>query len=191
MSVFEYLGVFISVVLGLGVTHVLTGVSKTIHHRETIRAYWVQLVWAGNTLVYIIAVWWGMFSWSSLGQWSFFQFLFIITYAIALFLLASLLFPWDLPSDLDFRRHFYSNRRWFFGILFVARSLDIPETLVKAQGGIRALPPAYVAWVSVLLILAAIAIWTPNRRYHAFYAVFWLVWVLGYVSLNTLRVIGG
>ena len=189
MSVFEYLGVLISVVMGLGVTHVLIGISKTIHHRDTVRVYWVHLWWAVNVLFYVIAVWWGMFWWSTLGEWTFFQFLFVIAYAIILFLLASLLFPWDMDDDFDFERHFYDNRRWFFGILFLAWCIDIPETILKAEGGLRALPAAYTAWVTALLVLAAYAAWTDSKRYHSFYAVFWLVWVLGYLSLTTLNVI--
>jgi hypothetical protein len=31
MSLFEYLSVFLSVIMGLGVTHILAGLSKTIH----------------------------------------------------------------------------------------------------------------------------------------------------------------
>ena len=189
MGVFEYLGVILSVIMGLGLTHILAGVSKTIHHRKTVKPYWVHTLWALNMLIYIVVIWWGMFWWSDLAQWSFFHFLFVIVYAIILFLLASLLFPWDLTSDFDFERHFFSNRRWFFGILFLAWCIDIPETVLKAQGGLRALPTAYVAWVSVLLVMSAIAGWTGNRRYHAFFAVFWLAWIIGYLSLTTLRVI--
>jgi hypothetical protein len=189
MSVFEYLGVLLSVVMGLGMTHVLIGISKMIHHRDTVRVYWVHLWWAVNVLVYVIAIWWGMFWWSSLNEWSFFNFLFVILYAIALFLLASLLFPWDLPEDFDPESHFYAHRRWFFGILFIAWCIDVPETVFKAQVGLRALPTAYLGWATVILVLAATAAWTDSKRFHAFYAVFWLVWVLGFLSLSTLNLI--
>ena len=36
MGVFEYLGVLLSVILGLGLTHLLAGLSKIIHHRKTL-----------------------------------------------------------------------------------------------------------------------------------------------------------
>lgn len=38
MGVFEYLGVILSVIMGLGVTHILAGLSKTIHHRKQSRS---------------------------------------------------------------------------------------------------------------------------------------------------------
>ena len=191
MSVFEYLGVLLSVVMGLGLTHVLIGISKTIHHRDTLRLYPVHTLWALNIMVYVIAVWWGMFWWSGQTEWTFFQFLFIILYAIVLFLLASLLSPWDISPDLDFAEHFYRTRRWFFGILVAAWIIDVPETLLKAQGDLRDLPSGYVFFIAAQVTLALTAAWTANRRFHAFYAAAWLVLMLGYLSFTTLANIAG
>ena len=78
MGVFEYLGVILSVIMGLGVTHILAGLSKTIHHRNSVKPYWVQAMWALNVLIYIVTIWWGMFWWSSQQDWSYFQFLLLI-----------------------------------------------------------------------------------------------------------------
>ncbi len=39
MGVFEYLGVILAVIMGLGVTHILAGLSKTIHRRKTVKPY--------------------------------------------------------------------------------------------------------------------------------------------------------
>jgi hypothetical protein len=186
LTLFEYLGVLLSVVVGLAVTHVLTGVSKTIQHRDTVKVYPLHLGWAVNVLIYIIAIWWGMFWWSNEDAWSFFQFLFIILYAIVLFLLASLLYPFKLPDDYNFEEHFYRNRTWFFGIQVAAWMVDIPETWLKAQDGLRALPSGYPVFVGVLMAMAVVGAWTDSRPYHRFYVVAWPVWVLGYLSLTTL-----
>ena len=51
-----------------------------------------------------------MFWWSGQTEWTIFQFLLLLLYAIALFLAASLLFPWDLPQDFDFETHFFDTR---------------------------------------------------------------------------------
>ncbi len=186
MSLFEYLGVLLSVVMGLAITHVLVGISKSIHMRATIKPYWVHLLWAVNVLTYVIGVWWGMFWWSGQDSWTFFQFMFVVLYAIFLFLLASLLYPWDFPADFDFEKQFFSNRRWFFGILGVAWCIDIPETLLKGAVSLREVPQHYFVFVGVLLVLTSIGIATASRRYHGFFAVFWLIWFVGYLSLTTL-----
>jgi hypothetical protein len=186
MSLFEYLGVLISVVMGLGITHLLTGISKVIQHRDTVRVYWVHVLWTVNILLYIIVIWWGLFWWSKLPEWSFFEFLFVTLYAIALFLLAALLYPWDIPLDFDFRRYFLENRAWFFGLQAIAWCIDIPETILKADMGLRDLPEGYVFFVSILLTLSLVGAFTRSRRFHGFFAVFWLCALLTYLGTTTL-----
>lgn len=186
MSLFEYLGVLISVVMGLGITHLLIGVSKTIHYRDSVRLYWVHAVWTVNVLFFIVAVWWGMFWWSSLGQWGFYRFLFVVLYAIVLFLLASILYPWELPRDFDFREHYFRNHRWFFGIHALAYSIDIPETVLKARAGLREVPQYYLIHILSLLVLCLIGAVTSNRRYHAVFSVYHLVATFVYLGFTTL-----
>jgi len=191
MSLFEYLSVFLSVIMGLGVTHILSGLSKTIHYRRSLKLFWVHTLWAVNILIYVVIIWWGMFWWSKQAEWSFFEFLLLLLYAITLFLTASLLFPWDLPRDFDFQEHFNETRVWFFAVFFFAWCLDIPETLLKAQEGVRALPQIYIVLIAVQLSLSAIAIFWANVAYHKFYAVFWPTFTVGYLSLTTLAAIAG
>ena len=186
MGVFEYLGVLLSVIMGLGVTHLLGGLSKTIHHRTTVKLYWVHTLWALNILIYIVIIWWGMFWWSNQQEWSFFQFLLLTLYAIVLFFAASLLFPWDLSENFDFERHFFETRPWFFSIHAVAWCIDIPETIFKSDGGLRDLPDAYIVLIAPLLILSMIGIFWSNKAFHKFFAVFWPIFVVGYLSNTTL-----
>ena len=186
MGVFEYLGVILSVIIGLGVTHILSGLSKTIHRRKTVKPYWVQALWALNVLIYIVTIWWGMFWWSNHQEWSYFHFLLLILYAILLFLSASLIFPWQVPDDFDFEDHFYETRPWFFAVFAMAWCIDIPETMVKSDIGLRGLPDAYLAFAIPLIVLSVVAAFWSNKTYHKIYAVFWPVVVLGYLSITTL-----
>ena len=186
MSVFEYLGVFLSVIMGLGVTHILAGISKTIHHRRTLKHFWLHTLWAFNILVYIVIIWWGMFWWSAQQEWSFFEFLLLILYTIVLFVAASLLFPWDLPDDFDFEAHFFDTRPWFFSVLTIAWCIDIPETVLKSEGGMRDLPEAYLVFIITQLGSSVIAVFWSNRTYHRIFALSWPVFTIGYLSITTL-----
>jgi hypothetical protein len=191
MSVFEYLGVLVSVIVGLGITHVLAGFSKMIHRRDTLKVYWVHVFWSINLLIQIVAVWWGMFWWSSLTQWSFFQFLFIVSYAILLFLGAGMLYPWTVPDDFDFEHHYFHNRRWFFGILFVVWLVDIPETLFKAGIGLRGAPGMYLLFVVFMLTSCAVCATSRRRSVHAIMAPLWLIVLVSYLGITTLAQIAG
>jgi len=191
MGLFEYLGVLISVVMGLGITHLLTGASKVIQYRDTVRVYWVHFMWTANVLLYIVVIWWGMFWWSTLAEWNFFQFLFVTLYAIVLFLIAAMLYPWDIPRDFDFAEYFYKNRGWFFGLQVTAWLIDVPETILKSGMGLRDLPEFYLFFVTTLFTLTVVAAFTRSRRYHGLFSVFWFVFVLGYLGSTTLARIAG
>ncbi len=191
MGLFEYLGVLISVVMGLGITHLLTGTSKVIQCRDTVRAYWVHIMWTVNILLYILVIWWGMFWWSTLAEWNFFQYLFVTLYAIVLFLMSAMLYPWDFSSEFDFEEYFFKNRGWFFGLQVVAWLIDVPETTLKSDMGLRDLPEFYPVFVTTLFVLSVVAAFTRSRRYHAFFSVFWFVFILGYLGSTTLARIAG
>ena len=187
MSVFEYLGVILSVIMGLGLTHILVGLSKTIQDRKSVKPYWVHTVWAFNSLIFIVVIWWGMFWWSNQQDWLFYQFLLLILYAIVLFLLASLLYPWNFPADFDFEKHFFNTRPWFFSTLALAWVIDIPETLLKSRYQLRDLPPGYPFLVSTFIALGLVgAIWS-NKIYHKIFAVLWGTFTVIYLSATTLR----
>lgn len=183
---FSYLGVLISVILGLALTHLLVGVSKLVQMRRTVRTYWVHVVWAVNVLMFVLAVWWGMFWWNKLEVWTIEQFLFITGYSIVLFMLASMLFPSEFPEEIDFEEYFYANKAWFFGILLAATLIDIPETLEKGVAHLRDVPRQYVLYVPATLALVVTALCTRNRRLHAVLAVGWLVLLLAYLAFTSL-----
>ena len=185
MGVFEYLGVLISVIMGLGITHLATGASKLVQNRVTVRFYIPHALWTLNVLVYILLVWWGMFWWSNHTDWYAYEYLFITAYAIVLFLLAALLYPWDLRHDVDMRAYFFANRRWFFGTLFVAWLIDLPETAIKAETGLRGLPEEYHVFMALHLIIAATGWATRHRLVHTLLPIAWLVLTL-YYALNSL-----
>jgi hypothetical protein len=110
----------------------------------------------------------------------------LILYAILLFFCASLIFPWEIAGDFDFEKHFYETRPWVFAGFALAWCVDIPETMAKSDGGLRGLPDAYLAFSATQIALAATAAFWSNKRFHKFYAVFWLVFTLSYLSITTL-----
>ena len=173
MGVFEYIGVLVSVIMGLGITHLATGATKLIQHRDEVRFYLPHALWTVNILVYILLVWWGMFWWSEHQTWYAYEYLFITLYAIALFFLASMLYPWDMDKDIDVRKYFFRNRIWFFGALFVAWGLDIPETVFKSTADLRQLPQEYFWFVGLQLTIALTGLVTRKHLVHLVLPILW------------------
>lgn len=106
MTPFEYIIVLISIIIGLGITTVLTGVAELIKHRSFTRLYPPYLIWIILVFVMHIHEWWESYSLKSITEWKLLTFLFVILYPIGLYILAHLLFPSDLRNGLN-TREFY------------------------------------------------------------------------------------
>jgi len=183
---FSYLGVLISIILGLALTHLLVGLSKTIQLRRSVKVYWVQVVWVINVILYVLALWWGMFWWNKLQVWPIEEFLFIMAYSIVVFMLASLLFPWDFEAGLDCERYFFANKAWFFGIFLTATLLDIPETLLKGVSHLRDVPRQYVLFIPISLAILITGLFSSNRRVHGVLGIAWLILIVAYLAFTSL-----
>ena len=189
---FDYFGILISVILGLALTHALRGLSRLIQMRHIVRPYWVDIVWTFNVVVFVLAIWWGMYWWRSLHEWTTGWFYFIAAYAIVIFDGASMLYPAEYPDGLDFEQYFFSNRRWFFGLQTAVCLMDIPETLEKGAAHLRAVPEQYSLLTAVLLAISLAGIFTSKPRVHAVLCLTWTFATLGYSVFIPLmsRIVG-
>jgi hypothetical protein len=181
MDLFEYVGVLVSIVVGLALAHILTGVSRTIQALGQVRLYWVHSLWTLNIMVYLVFFWWFIYHWSGVEHWSFFLFVFLLLYAVALYLISALLFPAELPPGFDFKEHFYRTRPWVFGFLTLAYVLDVFETTTKAILGLKEIPLFWYPVIIFELIGVPMAGFTRNERYHKIFAPVWLMVVLIYI----------
>src|SRR5262245_10261047 len=98
MDPFSYLAVLISIILGLGITQLLSGLGRLLQDRRRVKVYWPTIVWVGLLLVVHVQTWWAMFGLRTLSNWSFLAFLLVLLQPIVLFLLAALILP-DSASE--------------------------------------------------------------------------------------------
>lgn len=181
MSSFEYLGILVSVVMGLALTRLTASASQSIKRRD-VKVFWVQLAWTFGIWLYVLAIWWGMVSWDFLDSWTFPLFLFIMLYATVLYLLADALYPHRMPPGTDLEAHFYDHRRWFFGLLAFAALVDTPETVLKETLGLRPVPDLYYPFVASWLGMALVGFVSSSRKVHGVLAVAWPIMVLSYLA---------
>ena len=70
MSTFEYAMVLISIIVGLGITHILsnlgTAVHRLRHHGPAIRLESNYLAWIAFVFSWLVNIWWWEFKWSEL-----------------------------------------------------------------------------------------------------------------------------
>jgi hypothetical protein len=180
MEMFNYVMVLASVIIGLGVAHLLQGVGGIVQHPHREKVYWVHLVWVLVVFLRAIFWWWFEFRLSETAQWTFTLYLFVLGYAVLIYLWCALLFPRDLVGYEGFRDYFYSRRRWFFGLLLLGQAVDVADTLLKGVAHFRSLGPSYVVGIVTLSVLLLIAMRTRSPRFHGAFAIFAVVYLVAY-----------
>ena len=119
MSVFEYISVAVSIVIGLGLTQILRSLVVVFRARREHPVSWFMVVWA--VVIFLIGVqfWWAMFQLHAEGmvpRWSIVAFLFILAIAVTIYLASAIVLPGE-PKDL--RTYMDEDGRWVFVALIV------------------------------------------------------------------------
>ena len=176
MTLFEYLSVAVSIVLALGVAHLLSNVKPVL---DATRRYWVHSLWAAQLLLIHALEWWALWSFRDT-EWSFGHFLLVLSGPGVLFVCSTILIPTGLDSS--WRSHYYSVHRWFFLALLALLLQTI--LMVWLLGGTFILTPGRLWWVLCLGALVGVA--TKRPRVHAALVVASLLLLL-VLSVDQLR----
>jgi hypothetical protein len=131
MTPFEYITVLISIILGLGITQVVTGIADIIHQWEKMKLYWPHVLWILLVFAMHIHEWWHTYDLRDHESWYLTSFLFLILYPIMLFVLARILFPFgSLEAKTDFKVFYFHNYRKFFLMVAILVTLAILQDLL-------------------------------------------------------------
>jgi len=166
MSPFEYVIVLISIILGLGITTILTGIAEWIKHYRNSTLYSPYLIWIAIVFIMHIHEWWECYTLKSITVWRLPLFLFIIIYPIDLYVLAHLLFPKQQDESFDSRKFYYERYPAFFICALIGvvvsfiHNLTIEHLHLKDQ----------VVQIALMIILGAMLI-TKTRRPAMHYVV--------------------
>jgi hypothetical protein len=159
MSQFEYAMVLVSIIVGLGITHILSALGTAVQRLQGygpgIRLELAYLSWVGYVFGWLVSFWWFEFKWSELRpEFDVGLFLFLMLYAVLLFSLTIVLVPHRLAIVADSWAYFSSIRKWFFSGLLLVNAVDLVDTFMKGiDWGLR---PSYLFLWS-LVTLAGIA----------------------------------
>jgi len=175
---FEYVFVLASVIIGLAITHLLQGVTGIIQRRDGKPVYWVHLVWVAFMFLTVIFWWWWEFAFHKVQTWTFTLYVFVLLYAVLMYVICALMFPKDLDGFDSWKDYFLARRGWLFGLSLLAQPMDILDTWLKGADYLAALGVGY--WIGRGFIVAgfALAIAWRNERYQAAFALAMLAFQL-------------
>ncbi len=180
MTPFEYLSVLISIVLGLGVTELLSGVQRLAHGRSRVRFHWLPLAWTGLLFVTLVQWWWAAFGFRERMAWDFFSFLLVLLVPVLLYLAAAMVLP-AADGTLDLRAHYFGIHRLFFATAASATLLEAVRALLVPDA------QAAVLNLAATALLASLAV-VRSPRWHAVGTVLAAGLLGTFIVAETLRI---
>jgi hypothetical protein len=123
MTLFEFLMVLVSIIVGLGVAEILTGVAMQIPCRASCCGYWVHSCAVAFIFLALLQVWWELWGLHNTLEWAFYNLVLMLVAPSALYLVAHLIFP-ESMEKCDLREYYYGSMPsiWWLGALVAISS---------------------------------------------------------------------
>ncbi|HEY3948406.1 hypothetical protein [Phenylobacterium sp.] len=179
MQAFDYLSVLLSIVLGLGLTQLLSAVARWMELRHEVKPYAPAAIWAVFLMVVLVQTWWSMFGMRGRAAWSFLQFCVVLAQPTLLYLLTALALPGPQSEERDLERFFFRHRSWFFGLLMALLVVSVSKDLVL---GHRLPSTPNLAFQAVFFIGAVVALVVRRNGVQLLIAIIALVLMLAYIA---------
>ncbi len=116
MALFEFLMVLISVVIGLGLTEILTGGANLLRERDSVRFHWIHVLFQFGVFFALLQQWWESWDWVGLEEISFIAVLTLLASPVFLYLIAHLLFP-NPAKNADLESYYYRQASLLWGLV--------------------------------------------------------------------------
>lgn len=195
MDHFEYVMVLISIIIGLGIAHILLGlggiVDRLVGRGEPLKLSLAHASWLANVFIWLVMFWWWQFRLDEFwAEWTIGLYTFLVVYSVMLFFLGVILVPrtWDGVTDLG---HFFVQRRaWFYSAFLATTLVDAVDSFLK--GGMEYILVTTGAWTwtywLATIVVCAIGIRARSMRFHTIAGVVIVVWniAIGFFTLPTL-----
>lgn len=116
ISPFEYVSILVSIILGLGITQILSSFSDLLFRFKKTKFYWPHTLWILFVLFLHIQDWFIIYQLKDKAVWHLPELFFILLYPIALFCAAKMLLPANDTEERFNMKLFYRSQ---FPIIFI------------------------------------------------------------------------
>ena len=152
MTKFEFIAVLLSIIFGLGLTNLLSGILQAFFRRELTDT---RLAWSIVVGTILLVDWWLLFGWSDHSDWRFHEFLYLVAYATVHYLMAVSLYPYKFLTE-------YSEelqRKFVLAAVLATTVLDVGEKIV---GGNLLEPWYYLIMILYIVVLTTLPLVIPK-----------------------------
>lgn len=167
MSQFEFVLVFISIVIAFAVSDILASWGEQIRLRRQIRHYALHTAWSALLLFVMMQVWWSLWDLNTLSEWTFPEYMALVFPFLTLALMAYILTPNFDEPDNDIRRHYSDISRWFFslGALYLAAWAFYSYVVLRSPID----EPGSAYRFAGIVLMLVLGVWS-NERLHVIVA---------------------
>ena len=180
-DIYPHIRTVMGMVIGLGLTRLLSGVARIVQHPADHLLYPVHLAWVASVMLSLVHFWWWEFGLFQIAIWTFGTYLFVIGYSVLLFLQCALLFPDSLQRYEGYEDFFLARRAWFFGLLAATSLLDVIDTLIKGEEHFARFAGEYMVRTPILVILCIVAARTRSPIFHVTFVSLALAYQLSWI----------
>ena len=152
MTKFEFIAVLLSIIFGLGLTNLLSGMLQAFFKRELTDT---RLAWSIVVGTLLLVNWWMLFRWSDHSDWRFHEFLYLVAWSTVHYLMAVSLYPYKFLTE-------YSEelqRKFVLMSVLAICVLDVGEKII--QGNLFE-PWYYLIMILYIVVLTALPIVIPR-----------------------------
>jgi hypothetical protein len=181
MDDFSHVSVLISVVFGLALRQILTGLGRLIQVRKRVRLYWPAVTWSVILIGIIVQGWWATFKLRSHESWEFVEFAMVLAQPALIYLLTALVLPdVDEQGEIDLKVNYFDQSGWFF-----ATAMMIPLTSIANSALIFGTVQQEGDLIALLLfvLLGAAGLLFRSEIVHKIIAPLVALMFVGYVAV--------
>ena len=179
MSPFEFITVFVSLIVGFALSHILRAVSDLYEIRDRVKTYWLNSLWVVTVIMWSIFTWWGLWMLSiERIDWTYAQYWFLVMNVSSIYFFTTLVLPKATDDGMiDLENHYFSVHKAFFSI--VAFSLFSSAVVNYSLFGEPLNGPMTI--MPCIVGCAAIGgVFTDSKSYHKGIGIFMFIMFIAF-----------
>lgn len=137
MSYGDYVGVFVSIILGIAVADLLMSAHHLLRARGRVEWHWVSPSLAVYMLVQVLATWWATFQWyRKLDNFTIGDFLPDVAVFVSLFLVTAAVLPDEIPEGrFSLREYYFREAPYFWSLMSLFAIANIVTATIAMPAG--------------------------------------------------------
>jgi len=174
MSLFEFIMVLASIIVGMSLTELLSGIADSITRRNRREFSWTHVLLSIGLLLAIIQTWWELWEFHEVDSWMFPSLLLMLSPSIILYLVSRIMNPGrDFKTSVE--KYYYRNAPQIW--ILIAIGVTLGNTFRTIINGARLFVIDNLSALPLILICIILSL-SSNRLLHKILIIITIIMVV-------------